>query len=77
MAQDQGMTTYRTVGELKQGLQAFPDDTRLTLGQQTQAGAQQEQAGESVEGVSLIQDGDRVAFGAIQQGADSESVTQR
>lgn len=71
------MTTYRTVGELKQGLQAFPDDTRLTLGQQTQAGEQQEQAGDIIDGVSLVQEGDRVAFGSIQQGADSGSVTQR
>lgn len=75
MAQDQGMT-YRTVGELKQGLQGLPDDAKLTLGQQSQAGDQQEQAIDAMEGVSLRQDGDRVTFGAIQQGGESPSAVQ-
>ncbi|USN14093.1 hypothetical protein PAPPERLAPAPP_04190 [Brevundimonas phage vB_BpoS-Papperlapapp] len=78
MAQDQGMTTFKTVGDLKQGLQALPDDTKLSLGQIGQAepvGEQQEQA-IGVEGISMVQDGDRVTFGAAQQGAETTTASQ-
>lgn len=76
MVQNQGTTTFKTVGDLKQGLQALPDDAKLAfgqIGQQEQAG-QQEQSISGVEGISMIQDGDRVTFGAVQQGGADASL---
>ncbi|UTC29372.1 hypothetical protein BAMBUS_02900 [Brevundimonas phage vB_BpoS-Bambus] len=78
MAQDQGMTTFKTVGDLKQGLQALPDDTKLALGQfgQSEPTAEQQEQALDVEGIAMVQDGDRVTFGAIQQGAETAAASQ-
>ena len=79
MAQDQG-TTFKTVGDLKQGLQGLSDDAKLSFGQagqqQEQAAGQQEQAIGDVEGITMVQDGDRVTFGMVQQGADAAISSQ-
>lgn len=76
MVKDQGTTTFKTVGDLKQGLQGLSDDTILgfsQIGQQEQAIGQQDQSLGSVEGISMVQDGDRVTFGAVQQGGSDAS----
>lgn len=77
MVQNQGTTTFKTVGDLKQGLQALPDDAKLAfsqIGQQQEQAGQQEQSIGDVEGISMIQDGDRVTFGAVQQGGADASL---
>ena len=79
MAQDQGTTTFRTVGDLKQGLQTLPDDAKLSfghIGQQQEQAGQQDQSISDVEGISMVQSGDRVTFSAVQQGGADQLSQQ-
>lgn len=70
MAQDQGKT-FNNVGELREAIQGLPADTKLGF-----VGQQQSQSGDGgtgnvdavqgLDGIAMIQEGDRVSFSSVK-----------
>lgn len=66
MAQDQGKT-FNNVGQLRDAIQALPADTKLGfIGQQQSQSGGAVESDQGLDGISMVQHGDRVSFSSAR-----------